>query len=233
MTPAPWERLRRLWTTYDLTLRLLSLAVALAVWLVASTGPVAGRSQEVSVPLQVEGVPPGWEVVDAPDSVRVRYEAPSFFGIERLPGAITARVDVTGPAVGLQRLPVQVRAPGRVRLLAVNPTHVVVHLDRVVERELPLSAALVGPLPRGFWLGSVRLDPEVVRVAGLSQVVSRAAVAVAQISLDRVSPPAGGGTMDLPVPVAALDAGGTRLEGVRLEPSEVRVTMRFLPRQEP
>src|SRR5919107_626675 len=83
---------------------------------------------------------------------------------------LVARADVTGlrPGDRVARLSDSVRMdlPEDVRITEVTPRSVTLHLETVVERDVPVEARFEGELPEGFRRTSVAVVPERVRVRG-------------------------------------------------------------------
>src|ERR1044071_2658326 len=83
---------------------------------------------------------------------------------------LVARADVTALRPGDRVAPlsdsVRMDLPEDVRIVEVAPRSVTLHLETVVEREVPVEARFEGELPEGFRQTAVVVAPERVRVRG-------------------------------------------------------------------
>jgi YbbR domain-containing protein len=125
---------------------------------------------------------------------------------------------VTEP--GEYRVPVRVRVPAGLRVVDVQPDEVVVAVDAVARRQVPVEVELQGTPAPGAVLGQPTVRPSRVTVQGprsLVQQVQRAWVAVDVTGL-RTS-------LTQSLRVRVEDASGAELQGVSAQPQEVQVSL--------
>ena len=130
-----------------------------------------------------------------------------------------ASIDLAGLAVGTHEVPVRVESlDGDVRVRAVSPEAVVVVLEAVVERELPVTVVITNPPPLGFEVGAAELSAGTVRLVGVRQLVDLVDVVVAQIDLAAA-------TVDVRLSVILQPRTGTgaAVTGVQLQPNFIDV----------
>lgn len=157
----------------NLGTKIISLMIAIVLW-----GIVLGsRNVEVTkeVPLEVitsNEIVPANEI---PDKIAFRLSGPKAFlrGIlDRKEDPI--RVNLTGakPALVTYRFfSDNIRVPIGVKVLSINPTAILIKLEFMKRRELPVRINLRGSLPEGYRIVRATVTPEVVRVKGAESKV--------------------------------------------------------------
>jgi len=201
--------------------RVLSVAVAVALWymVAADRNPQADRT--VAVDLRARGLAAGLMLVTQPPRVEVRVRGPRSQVADLNTDGLEAYVElgqVTEP--GEYRVPVRVRVPAGLRVVDVQPDEVVVAVDAVARRQVPVEVVLQGTPAPGAVLGQPTVRPSRVTVQGprsLVQQVQRAWVAVDVTGL-RTS-------LTQSLRVRVEDASGAELQGVSAQPQEVQVSL--------
>lgn len=75
--------------------------------------------------------------------------------IQAKPGRIVIRND-----------PDSISLPKGVEVLRIQPTHITLLLDRLIEKNLPIQAKIKGPPASGFKLASIVLEPSAIHISG-------------------------------------------------------------------
>jgi YbbR domain-containing protein len=151
-----------------LGLKVVSIALAVLLWLTVAKEPIVERS--LRVPLQFQNIPAQLEIIGEPPSgadVRVRGGAGQVSQLE--PGEMAAIVDLSAAKPG-QRLfhlaPQDVRAPFGIGVEYVQPSTVSLEFERSGERVVPVLPMVEGAPAPGFAVGDVSADPATVEVVG-------------------------------------------------------------------
>jgi YbbR domain-containing protein len=152
----------------NLGIKLVSLALAVALWLV-----VAGeKTSEIglTVPLELQNLPPELEVVgETVDKVELRLRATPAI-VRRLGREdVSVRVELTNVDEGEHFFHLgeqAVRRPFGVRVVRINPSSLTLNLERTVARDVPVKARVVGTPASGFEVAGVSSEPASVRVVG-------------------------------------------------------------------
>jgi hypothetical protein len=184
---------RRPFIFRNLGLKLLSLAIALAVWF-ALSGQRRERISERSyrIPLSLVNIPVKTIVASPlPGAVDVRVRGP-FTALRQLePEKLEAVVDLlsSGPGEKIYRLaPEDINVPPEIEVIALSPAEVRVVLDQVAERFLPIVPALSGEVAPGSQVVDVLVDPRIARVIGPASALSRMnGIGTEPISLEKRS----------------------------------------------
>lgn len=206
----------------DSTVKLVSVLLALILWLQVSREVPESQKSIAAVPVQVRDLPPGLEAVEiSPAAVTVVVR-----GRGRLLGTLSkddfvAQVDlgVARPGRAAYRVD-RVTVPKGVTLVGFSPEEVFVTLEALAEKEVPVSVRLQGAPAAGFALGPPAAVPERVVVRG------RESVLAGLVSAEVAVPVAGvRETLTVRRPVDLLDARGEPLAGLRATPDLVAVTV--------
>ena len=160
---------------HNLGLKLLSLGLAFALWLV-----VAGEQRvehALNVPLNLTGLPEKMALVNDPEgSVTVKLRGPKSLVAALGPDEVHLNLELSRLKEGENLVPVkaeQIPVPRGVEVLQVSPSRVRLVLEPVAEREVRVAARMEGTPAEGHYFKRVSVRPERVRVVGPRSEVSR------------------------------------------------------------
>lgn len=250
--PTPLEKLLRRIFLEDWSLKLLSLAIALVLWLV-----VTGQNQPVTahVNVQLNFIrPPSLEISnDPPRTVDVMLTG-SRNKLDDLTSLdLVATVDISEQRAGERVLRLTDRAqiplPQGVKVDGYQPSAIAVRLEPIIERQVSIEPKLEGTLPDGYEVygvqpnkGSVTLRGPESRVLAVQKVLTEGiwlggrtesftapnvAIQVADPKIDLIEP----------MVSVSVEIGERRVEktfshvatistnGERVQPSSVSVTL--------
>ena len=188
--PPGWQRWLRAIFIEDIGLKLLALAISLALWygVTGQRTPTTVRMQGVRLNFRL---PPNMEISNDPRSeveVTLTGNKPA---LERINARdLIAYVDVSDykpgeRSVQLTQERVTMGLPDGVRIDDIEPNTVPLRLEPRVERELEVEVRYSGQLPEGYELRSISTVPSKVRVRGpASHVNALQKVLTETIALD-------------------------------------------------
>jgi YbbR domain-containing protein len=138
-----WQRLWQHWRK-DLSLRLLALAAAVALWLYVSSEPATekGTTAFVQAIPTVQGVAPDLKVSQLPN-VTIELQGPREELAKIKPEGLLY-VDLSGLESGTHLVRVRRKIPGAVRAVSTSPAHVKVKLLRLTQIGIPVSVEVPG-----------------------------------------------------------------------------------------
>ncbi|HET9435984.1 MAG TPA: CdaR family protein [Candidatus Limnocylindrales bacterium] len=205
---------------WPLKLGAVALATLLYAGLVVSSST---RPFEGSVPIEPVGVESDVTILSDLGAVRqVRYLAPEGLGLRIDSSSFRATVDLSNvdPADGPASVAVRVVAiDPRVQVFDYEPRRIVVELDAVISRVVPVRA-VIGPVPSGLDVGDPVLEDSEATVSGAASVVERVSEVQARLSID-----ASGIDINRLVDLLPVDAAGEPLTPVDVEPVSTRVRL--------
>jgi YbbR domain-containing protein len=174
--------MRAFWPFRHIGLKLLSVAIAVMMWLAIGGEETVERG--LRVPLELQQFPAGLELVgDVPTTADVRIRGAIGTVGRVAPGDILAVLDLTSARPG-ERLfhltPEHVRAPFGVEVVQVTPPTVAVVFENTASRVVPVKPAIEGRPAPGFVVGAVSADPSSVEVVGPESAIRRATEALTE-----------------------------------------------------
>ena len=156
-------------------LKLLSVGLALLLWMVVSGEETVERG--LRVPLELTQVPAGLELLgDVPATVDVRVRGASGTLSRVASGDVVAVLDLRTAQAGRRLFPLtpdQVRVPFGVEIVQVMPSAVTMAFEPSASREVPIAPAVDGRPAPGYVVGPLSAEPRVVDVIGPESAVKR------------------------------------------------------------
>jgi len=205
---------------WPLKLGALALSTLLYAGLVVATN---NKVFEVAVPIEAIGVTSDVTILSDLGAVRqIRYYAPENLGLRIDSSSFRATVDLSkvDPTQGRTSVQVHVEAiDPRVQIIDWTPRGIVVELDAVISRTVPVVSS-PGPIPSGLDVGGVVLGDTTAVVTGAASIVERVAEVQARFTID-----ASGIDINRMVDLVPVDSGGNELRPVDLEPAATRVKL--------
>ena len=183
------EQIRETFTA-NIGTKLVSLVVAIVLWVVV----LGSRNVEVSkeVPLEVLTPPELVVANEMPERLTFRLSGPKAFlrsVLDRREEPI--RVNLIGNKPGLvtyRFFSDHIRLPIGVRVLSVNPSSVLIKLEAVKKREVPVRVVTSGALLPGLTIKGIHAFPETVTIKGAeSKVESLTEIESVPVNLGELS----------------------------------------------
>ncbi len=158
------------WITRDWPLKLVSLALALVLWLLLVPAEKVSSEKSLVIPLETRNVPAGLEIVERPvPTVDVTIRAPKRVLSEITPSSLVARIDLDRATVPQQEYPLNaamIVLPPGAQAVKISPSKVTIRLERTVEATLDVHATLRGKPAPGYRITRIEIDPDQVAVQG-------------------------------------------------------------------
>ncbi len=162
--------LERLWTFVSLNIgtKTISVVMAIVVW-----GIVLGsRNIEVTKEIPLELITPA-DIIpgnDIPDRIAFRLSGPKAFlrsVLDRKEEPIRVNLSGAKPALITYRFfSDNIRVPIGVKVLSINPAAILIKLEYLKRKEVPIHLDLQGTPPDGFRIVKTEVKPELIRIKG-------------------------------------------------------------------
>ncbi len=175
------DKLPTLWTRFwrraikNLPLRLLSLGIATGLWIFVNTGQ-RSAFDELNVPINYRRLPAGLVIVNHPaDFVKIQVNGPRTLLSLLDPERLTVRLDLAGIGAGQASYkinPTMFQVPRQTTVTSVSPSEVILDVDRVVHREVPVHIDLDGKPANGYEVAGIEAKPASVMAIGPSRYVN-------------------------------------------------------------
>src|SRR4051794_35816950 len=146
----------------------ISIVIAFVLWAIV----LGSRNVEVTKEIPVEVITPA-DIVPAneiPDRIAFRLSGPKAFlrGIlDRREDPIRVNLSGAKPALVTYRFfSDNIRVPIGVKVLSINPTAILLKLEYLKRKDVPVRVELRGSPPEGYRISKAEIKPEVVRIKG-------------------------------------------------------------------
>lgn len=171
-----------IWPFRHLGLKVLSVVLALFLWMIVSGEETVERG--LRVPLELQQVPAGLELTgEVPATVDVRVRGASGTLSRVSTGDVIAVLDLRSARSGRRLFPLtpdQVRVPFGVEVVQIQPSALAMAFEPSASRQVPVMPAVDGRPAPGYVVGSLSADPKTVEVIGPESAVRRVTEALTE-----------------------------------------------------
>lgn len=211
------------WLENDVVLRLISVVVAIMLWLGVTDASIFYASDDDSYSTRIRDVSveaiydkDRFELVQKPGKVELTLYGDKIT-LDRLPSTYRIYVDLRKLGAGTHRVPVQVEGlPAGVKE-KVTPSTLKVELEAKLQREMPVQADLIGKLPEGATAGKPIVNPGKVLVRGSESKLDQVTAVKAIVPINERDT-----SINKSIKLQAFGENGP-LNGVDVYPEVVRV----------
>ena len=176
----------RFWLTHNWHLKIVSLILAIMLWMAIANQ--ASSEIGLEVPLEYRNIPAQLEITgDTTSTVQVRLRGASNLIKDITAKNVSTTVDLSKMERGDKVVPLSpqnVQAPFGAEVIRVNPSTVRFSLERTVTKTVPVVPAII--LPDAYEVSKLSADPATVEIEGPeSRVNPLSQIATVGIRLDR------------------------------------------------
>jgi len=152
----------------NLALKAASMALAALLWYVIAGAKTSEMG--LTVPVELQNFPADLELTgELADSVEVRLRATPGIIQHIGAGDVSAHIDLAGVGEGEHVVHLgsgSIRVPFGVTVVRVNPSTIVLNIERTLQKTVPVRPRLTGRPAPGFEVAEVGSQPADVRLAG-------------------------------------------------------------------
>jgi YbbR domain-containing protein len=153
--------------------KVVSLALAIALWGAVSHDPVA--EVEVSVPIEFHRIPANLEIssVNIPEAL-VRVRGPERVIHDVRPQGVHVELDLAGVKPGERTFDLtaqQVHLPLELEVMQIVPGQVRLSFDVGLTREVEVRPRVIGSFAPGYRIADVQAEPRTISISGPMQRV--------------------------------------------------------------
>jgi YbbR domain-containing protein len=158
----------REYVLHNLGLKLISLALALGLWLAVDREPVAEVA--IDTPIEFQNMPANLEIsTENVPKAQVRLRGPERI-IRRLQTSeVYGEISVEGVKPGERTYDLtarQIHRPQELEVVQVVPSQVHLSFDTRLNRQVPVQPRIVGTFASGYQIGQVQVDPASIMISG-------------------------------------------------------------------
>lgn len=211
------------WLGSNLTSLILSLLLALVIWISAVTASNPNVEVELSVPLEIREQPSDIAIVDPlPQTVDLKVLAPeSIIQILEEDNSLVAYINMTNIEAGTYRFTIQIQIPDQlkpIRILEQNPETVELKVSNLISKVLLVSIRVEGDPAIGYQTSGLSWDVSPVTVTGPESKVKEVSEVVGVLDISDAT-----GPITRSIALEARNNVGEVVNGVTLQPETVLV----------
>src|SRR5713226_10684509 len=163
----------RRYVIHNLGLKLLSLTLAVGLWVAVARDPIA--EIEVSVPIEFHRIPDNLEISsESIPQAQIRVRGPERLVRGLRPPDIHVEIDLTGTKAGERTFDLtaqQVREPRDLKVVQIVPGQFRMAFDTRLTRQVEVRPRVIGNFAPGLRIARVVADPAVIAITGPRQRV--------------------------------------------------------------
>ena len=211
------------WVGSNLTSLILSLLLALVVWISAVTSTNPNVEAELVVPLEARQQATDLAIVDElPATVSLKILAPESI-IQQLEenNPLIAYINLVDISAGTYRFPVEVQIPDQmkpIRILEQNPEQLELKISNLVSKLMPISVQVEGGPAIGYQTSGLSWDDSSVTVTGPENKVQDVMLVVGTLDISDATE-----TISRSIILQARDSNGELINGIVLSPDTIQV----------
>jgi len=209
------QRLRRV-ILANWPAKVLSLVAALGIWFSVVSAQQRVGNFPGGIPVDIQHVPDGLVAIADTEEISLSVIADQAAWSQFTADTFHASVDVNSASAGVVDAPVTVTSsiPG-VQITKVSPSTVLVRLEKLATKKVPVQIRLDGQPADGFAPGEVTTNPTTVTVSGPESRLKQVDQVIGTVSLNGER-----SDFDQTAPVKAIVAG-EELANISIDPTTV------------
>ena len=156
-------------------LKVISLMLAIVLWYF-----VGGEDQvnkNVMIPIEIINLPSDLVISNQfKKEIEVTVSGPQSIIQEMSSRAITRQVDLSSATPGTMVIDNDndhIPVPRGITVQRVQPSSIILSLDKLIQKKFPVTARTVGQVPDGYVLKVLKMDPEVITITGPLTILSQ------------------------------------------------------------
>ena len=169
--------------THNLGWKLLSLVIAVALWIAVAREPELDTS--LSVPIEFKNIPEDLDIgSDVPERIHLEVRGPSGRLSRDNLANVALVLDLSDARAGERTYtvhPREINLPAGVAFYRAVPSQLTLRFDRLVVRDVRVTPLYV-KIPEGYQVSGAVLDPERVRLRGPEEHMK----AIARVQTDPI-----------------------------------------------
>ncbi len=205
---------------------IFAFTLAFIAWVAAvnSSDPSEQRTFSSPVPIQVLGQDPAMVIQgEIAPTVNIVINAPRsvWVSLNAQPSKVKAFLDLSGLEPGTHLVPVQVQIDAKPnQVISTSPQQISVSLERLTSRSVPINLVTTGSPDIGYEVGDAIVKPTTTHISGPTTLVEMVQQVRATVSLLQARE-----TLQLTLPLQAIDVNGEVIDGLTFNPTVAGATI--------
>ncbi len=164
----------------NLGLKLISLALAVGLWLAVARDPVAEVAVEVAI--EFHNIPQNLEISSENiPRAQIRLRGPERIVRRLQPADVYAEVDLTNLKPGERTFDLtaqKIHEPSDLEVVQIVPSQLHLSFDTRLTRQVPVQPRVVGTFASGYGIDRVVVDPATITISGPKKHVEAVEAAI-------------------------------------------------------
>lgn len=159
----------------DFLLKFVSLLLAVILW--SFVGGEDRVDKNVMVPIEIINLPRDLVISNQfKKEIEVTVSGPRSMILEMTNRAVTRQVDLSAATPGtmvIENDNDHIPVPRGITVQRVQPSSIILSLDKLIQKQFPVTARTVGRVADGYFIKSLKTDPEVISITGPQTTLSQ------------------------------------------------------------
>lgn len=153
------------------------VSVLLAVILWYFVGGEDKIDKIVMVPIEIINLPRDLVISNQfKKEIEVTVSGPRSLILDMANKSVTRQVDLSSATPGtmvIENDGAHIPVPRNVEVQRVQPSSIILSLDKLIQKQFPVNAKTVGSVPAGYSLVDLKIDPDVISITGPQTILSQ------------------------------------------------------------
>ena len=207
--------------TKNIEIKILSLLVALGLWVYISSGASRVDFFPGAVPIEPRNLGEGLAAVYDQTEVKVKVLASPEIWSQLTLDSFVAFVDIKDKSLGTHEVKVQVTSSTpQVQILETDPEKILVRVETQAVASVPVVVKTEGKPAEGYTLAETKAEPDKVEARGAKSIIAKLGRATAQVKLAGESE-----KIEKQIKLTALDENEKPSKFVFFDPEKVKVSV--------
>ena len=217
------------WFLKNIDIKLLSLFLAIILWLYIAGGENPTVENFIDVSLTQTNLGKGLVIKEFPTNVSVGIKGPKNIINNISSHQINGIVNFSEISKeGLYKLKVEVAPPKKTQITRIIPSEIKIEIEKVLTKEVEIEYSLIGVPEKGYSLSNEpQFNPSKAKLIGAQSVLENTKQIICAIDISGIKE-----DLSKKLQVKAIDINGNEIKEVKIEPDIVEVSI-FLTRGYP
>jgi YbbR domain-containing protein len=212
----------RSWLLKNIDLKLLSIFLAIILWLYVVSGENPIVQSFIDVSLTATNLKEDLVVKEFPSTVSVGIKGPKNIINNISSNQITGIVNFSEiNKVGQYILKVEIAPPKRTEIIKIIPSEIKADVERILTKEVEVEYSLIGIPEKGYSLAEEpKIIPSKVKIIGAQSILENVKQEICTIDISGIKE-----DFNKKIKINAIDVNGNEVKGVKIEPDTVEVSI--------
>ena len=210
------------WFLKNIDIKLLSLFLAIILWLYIAGGENPMVENFIDIPLTQINLGEDLVIKEFPVNVSVGIKGPKNIINNISSHQVNGIVNFSEISKeGLYKLKVEVAPPKKTQITRIIPSEIKVEVEKVLTKEIEVEYSLIGVPEKGYSLtDEPQFNPSKVKIIGAQSVLENIKQIICAIDISGIKE-----DLSRKLKVKAVDVNGNEIKEVKIEPDIVEVSI--------